>query len=380
MDHKQASSFQKYFATLEDPRIERRKLHPLPDILFITLCASICGAESWRDIVDYAHEQSEVLKSYIDLENGVPSKSTLARVFSLLDPQSFRQCFINWAQALHDVLDDIVAIDGKTLRHSFDRCAEQPAIHMVSAFATQARLVLGQQRIEEKSNEIKAIPALLDLLSLKGAIVTIDAMGCQTAIANKIVAKEADYVLALKGNQSTLHDDVRTFLDAEAAKPVLPAGCHYHEETDCGHGRIEIRRAWVSDQIEWLESKPAWTALQSICMIESERIQGDRSTVERRYYLSSLPPDAALHATVVRSHWAIENTLHWTLDMTFREDQSRVRDRQAAENMAMVRHMAMNLLQSAKKLYKKDMSISRLRKKAGWGAPTLHTILTQPLT
>jgi predicted transposase YbfD/YdcC len=160
--------------------IERRKLHPLPDILFITLCASICGAESWRDIVDYAHEQSEVLKSYIDLEHGVPSKSTLARVFSLLDPQSFRQCFINWAQALHDVLDDIV---------------------------------------------------------------TIDAMGCQTAIANKIVAKEADYVLALKGNHSTLHDDVRTFLDTEAAKPALPAGCHYHEETDCGHGRIAIRRA-----------------------------------------------------------------------------------------------------------------------------------------
>jgi predicted transposase YbfD/YdcC len=247
MGQEQPASFQEYFARLEDPRIERHKLHALSDILFLTLCGSICGAESWRDIVDYAHEQEQILKRYIDLANGIPSKSTIARVFSMLDPDSFRECFINWAQSLHDALDEVVAVDGKTLRHSFDKARDHAPIHMVSAFATQARLVLGQLKTEEKSNEIKAIPELLNLLSLKGTIVSIDAMGCQTAIAEKIVSKEADYVLALKGNHGTLFEEVKTFLDAEAAKPDLPANCHYDEETDYGHGRIEIRRAWVSD-------------------------------------------------------------------------------------------------------------------------------------
>jgi predicted transposase YbfD/YdcC len=377
MNKQQSIDFQHYFATLKDPRIDRHKQHPLSDILFVTLCGVICGAESWRDIEDYAHEQEGFLRRYIELENGIPSKSTLARVFSLLDPEGFKQCFIAWVQALHDVLDEVVAIDGKTLRHSFDTARKKPAIHMVSAFATQARLVLGQIKTEEKSNEITAIPALLDLLSLKGAIVTIDAMGCQTAIAEKIVAKEADYVLALKGNQSTLFDDVKTFLEVESAKPAAQSACDFSEDIDCGHGRIEIRRAWVSDQIDWLESRGAWAGLQSIGMLESERIQGDQSTLERRFYISTLPPQAALMLKVTRSHWAIENTLHWTLDMTFREDHSRVRGRRAAENMAIVRHMALNLLHSAKKHFKKDMSISRLRKRAGWGGDTLHTILMQ---
>ena len=364
MDKKQLAGFQEHFDKLEDPRIERRKLHALSDLLFITLCAVICGSESWREIVDYAQEKEDFLKQYIDLENGIPSKSTLARVFSLLEAESFKECFIQWAQTLHDVLDEVVAIDGKTLRHSFDKANDKPAIHMVSAFATQARLVMGQQKTEEKSNEITAIPALLDLLTLDGAIVTIDAMGCQTAIAEKIVSKNADYVLALKGNQSTLYDDVKTFLDAETNKPLDTSACDFSEDTDCGHGRIEIRRAWVSDQIDWLESKDAWSGLQSVCMIESERILGEKRTTERRYYISTMPAVASSLLTIIRSHWAIENTLHWTLDMTFREDQSRVRNGHAAENMAIVRHLAINLIQSANKLFKQALSNSRLRKKA----------------
>jgi len=376
LNEKAAGCLSEY--SLKDPRIKRKKLHALSDILFLALCGVICGAESRRDIEDYAHQQEEFLSRYIALENGIPSKSTVARVFSLLDPEGFKQCFIAWVQALHDVLDEVVAIDGKTLRHSFDKARKNPAIHMVSAFATQARLVLGQIKTEEKSNEITAIPALLDLLSLKGAIVTIDAMGCQTAIAEKIVAKEADYVLALKGNQSTLFDDVKTFLEAESEKPLAQSACDFSEEIDSGHGRIEIRRAWVSDQIDWLESRSAWAGLHSICLLESERMLGGKSTLERRFYISTLPAQAPLMLNVTRSHWAIENTLHWTLDMTFREDQSRVRGRRAAENMAVMRHIALNLLQSAKKHFKKDMSISRLRKRAGWGGDKLHTILTQP--
>lgn len=377
MDGEDDFSLMDRFAAIEDPRLDRKKLHPLPDILFITLCAMVCGAESWRDIEDFGESKREFFQRYLALENGIPSKSTFARVFSLLDPSAFHACFQEWSQSLSLLAGEVVAIDGKCLRRSFDNASERSAIHLVSAFAAQSRLVLGQQKVAEKSNEITAIPELLKLLSLQGATVTIDAMGCQKAIAQQIVERGANYVLALKGNQPDLLDDVKTFLDSEATKPAATARCHFAEQTDAGHGRVEVRRAWVSDQLAWRTQCSEWTALQSVVLIESERHVAGRVTTERRYYVSSLPADASQHLATVRAHWAIENSLHWILDMTFREDESRIRDHNAAENIATVRRVALNLLQKAKPHYGKTMSIKRLRKNAGWRDKVLADIVTR---
>lgn len=374
MEDKDGFSLVERFAAIEDPRLDRKKLYPLHEILFITLCAMICGAESWRDIEDFGEAKCDFFRCYLALENGIPSKSTLARVFSLLDPKAFQTCFHEWSKSLVFLAEEVVAIDGKCLRRSFDKAAERSAIHMVSAFAAHSRLVLGQQKVAEKSNEIKAIPQLLALLSLKGATVTIDAMGCQRSIAQQIVDREADYVLALKGNQGNLLDDVKTFMDRQATQPAATVLCDFAQQTDAGHGRVEVRRAWVSDQIAWLTQKSDWAGLRSLVLIESERHIGTKVTVERRYYVSTLSADATHHLAVIRAHWAIENSLHWILDMTFREDESRIRNQQAAENIAIIRHAALNLLQKTKGTYK-NMSIKRLRKNAGWKNEVLTSIL-----
>jgi len=371
-----STSFTDHFSKLKDHRINRKKLYPLMEVLFVILCGTICGAESWRDFVIFGKEKLDFLKRYFPFENGVPSKNTFARVMASMNTEAFKACFIQWIQSLHVILKDVIAIDGKTLRHSFDTAKEKTAIHMVSAFATEARLVLGQIKVADKTNEITAIPMLLNLLELTGAIITIDAMGCQKDIAQKIIEKEADYVLSLKGNHSTLHEDVKLFLETEVSKDKSNAISDIHESIDAGHGRIETRKCWVSDEINWLEQKAEWPGLNGIAMIEEIREISGKITKERRFFLTSLPANAELISSAVRAHWGVENSLHWTLDMTFREDESRIRDGNAAENMAVVRHISLNMLQNARKA-EKDVSIRALRKKAGWGNSTLDHIIRQ---
>lgn len=376
MENNTSQTFISHFSTLKDPRINRKKLYPLMEILFVALCGTVCGAESWRDFVLFGKEKIDFLKRYFPFENGVPSKDTFARLFAVLDPDAFKTCFIEWVKSLQDNLKDIIAIDGKTLCNSIDELNNVPAIHMVSAFAASARLVLAQQKTDDKSNEITAIPLLLDLLSIKGSTVTIDAMGCQRAIAEKIQEKEADYVLSLKGNQGSLNDDVRLFLETEAAKNGPSAIEDIYEETDKGHGRIETRKCVVTDKIDWLEQKPQWKGLKTIAMIEETRQTGDKISTERRFFISSLPPVAELIAMAVRAHWQVENALHWTLDVVFNEDNSRVRKKNAGHNMALVRHIVMNMLNKAKACFK-GVGLKALRKKAGWGNSTLDLILQQ---
>lgn len=376
MNASKKPAFLCYFDDLEDPRIDRKKLYPLTEILFIVLCGSICGAQSWRDFVTFGEEKLDYLQRFLLFTNGVPSKNTFARVLSSLDPESFKRCFIAWVQSFQLAIKEVIAIDGKALRKSFDKANGQSAIHMVSAFASATKLVLGQQKVSDKSNEITAIPKLLDLLELDGKIVSIDAMGTQKKIAKKIRSKNADYVLALKGNHSTLHDDIRLFLSTEIQKTKSSKIVDCYEEFDKGHGRIEQRTCYVSDQLDWLEQRTDWTDLKTVAMVESHITAGDKTTTEQRYFISSLPPDAKEIAESIRSHWAIENSLHWVLDVTLREDDSRVRKDNAPENMAMVRHIILNMLQTAKKQFK-DMSLKRLQKKAGWGESTLDMVLMQ---
>lgn len=362
----QTLSFFDFFADLEDPRINRHKLYPLDEILFTTLCAYICDAQSWEDIEDFGHAKIHFLKTYFPYKNGIPSHDTFRRVFSLLDPKQFKICFSNWMQGLQNQLRDHVHIDGKTLRGSFDQASGQKAIHMVSAFASNARLVLGQQKVDEKSNEITAIPQLLELLYLKGSIVTIDAMGCQKSIASAIRKKEADYLLALKTNHGDLYEEVQTYFSGSLHK------IDRDEESDKGHGRIEVRTCSVSDNVEWLSGGREWADLQSIVEIKSLRIQGSKESIEKRYYLSSLKVGAKEMSKAIRSHWSIENSVHWVLDVTFNEDKSRIRKGNGPENMGIVRHMVLNLLRQNQD---DKTSLKRRKRRALYAETYLSNIL-----
>lgn len=361
---------------MTDPRVERSKLYPLQEILFVLLCGSICGAESWRDFVMFGEEKLDFLREHFPFSAGIPCKNTFARVTAAIDPEQFRACFIAWAASLQGVPGEVIAIDGKTLRGSANEVTSTADIHMVSAYGTHSRLVLAQQKVSDKSNEITAIAAVLDLLDITDHIVTIDAMGCQRNIAKKIRDKGADYVLALKGNQGTLSEDVRLFLHTEAAKPVSTAISDTYSEADAGHGRIETRKCVVSSQIDWLEQKPSWSGLSSIAMIEETREFKGRTSTARRFFITSLPANAKQIAQAVRAHWAIENALHWTLDVVFNEDKSTVRTDHAPQNMAIVRHVVLNMLNTAKKHFK-GVGVKALRKKAGWGNDNLRLILKQ---
>lgn len=369
-------SFESHFGSLKDPRIERTKLYPLVEILFLVLCGSICGAESWRDFVLFGKEKLDFLRVHYPFKNGIPSKNTFARVFAALDVEAFKASFIDWVKSLQAILNEVIAIDGKTLRNSLDESSGGSAIHMVSAFATGARLVLAQQTVDEKSNEITAIPKLLSLLDLRGHTVTIDAMGTQKAIAKQIIEQGGHYILALKGNQGMLNEEVRLFLDAEVNKPASAAIDNHYEEVDKGHGRIEVRHCFVSSQVQWLNQKEEWAGLNTIAMIEERQEINGKQSIERRFFISSLPANAKQIGAAVRSHWLIENGLHWTLDVVFNEDQSRVRKDNAAENMALIRHMTINMLNNAKKQMN-GVGLKALRKKAGWGNETLSFILKQ---
>lgn len=371
MEKSKTDSFMEYFSELEDPRIDRRKFYPLEEIILTTVAATICGAEGWVEIQDFGESKLEYLRSYYPFENGIPSHDTYGRVFSLLDTELFEASFLNWVNDFQELNGSVVAIDGKRVRHSYDKSKDKSAIHVVSAFATKFRTVLAQEKVEDKSNEIIAIPKLLDVLDLKGTIITIDAMGCQREIARKIKEKGADYVLALKGNQGNLFDDVKSLFEEEKKNGFKNIDVDFDEAIDAGHGRIEIRRCWASNDIEWLEDKSKWEGIQSIAMIESTRKINDKTETETRLYIASLPPDAKSLNKIVRTHWSIENSLHWVLDVVFREDDSRIREENAPMNMAIIRHVALNLINNARN----KVSIKCFRKSAGWDNKKLDKVL-----
>jgi predicted transposase YbfD/YdcC len=336
-----------YFATVDDPRVDRTKDHALLDIIVIAICAVICGADGWVDVEEFGKTKQAWLATFLALPNGIPSHDTFGRVFARIDPAQFQQSFLQWVQALHQVRGDLIAIDGKTHRGSHDRPAGKTALHLVSAWAAENRVVLGQVAVDDKSNEITAIPLLLDLLDLHGSTVTIDAMGCQTVIADQIVQRGGNYVLALKANQPTLFADVQAlFADARAAQQP-EYGMTTATTTTAGHGRIERRTAFViSDPaaIAYLNAGNRWRDLASVTLIEAERTVNGATTLEQRYYLLNQVSAAATVNDLVRGHWGIENRLHWVLDVTFHEDASRIRSGDAPQNMAVVRHIALNLL------------------------------------
>ena len=326
---------------ITDPRREHQKFHSLIDILVISVCATICGAEHWTEIEEFGKAKQEWFAQFLQLENGIPSHDTIGRVFSLLDSSQLKMSFLDWIQSAVNLSDgSLVNIDGKNLRGSKSLVNGKRALNVVSAWAAEQSLVLGQVKCEEKSNEIRAIPELLGILDLKGCIVTIDAIGCQTEIVREIVAKEADYVISLKGNQGNVHQQVKQYLDWAERIKFQEIEFDYYETLSKGHGRIEKRRCWVTTEIDWLEQRADWANLKSIIMVEAEReVIGGQKTVERRYFISSLEANAKKALRSVRGHWAIENQLHWCLDISFREDDCRTREGNAPENLVISRSL-----------------------------------------
>lgn len=343
------TSLFEHLSVIRDPRQLSKVDHELHDLLILCIVGVICGAEGWQDIEEVGHARLAWFQARGMLANGVPVDDTIARVISRISPVSLEQCFISWMQSVSQATSGkIVPIDGKTLRRSYDKKKRSSAIHMVSAFCAENGMVLGQKKTDSKSNEITAIPALLELLDLTGCIVTIDAMGCQEKIASKIRTGGADYVLAVKKNQKHLFDDIQDFFQTARQHHFECVPFDHFEEAHKGHGRIETRRYWISDCLKTIEKTTKWRDLGCIGMVESERYIDGKTSVERRYFITSLSANAAVFANAVRKHWAIENQLHWVLDVSFREDDSRIRRGNTAENMAVFRHVAINAIRKEK--------------------------------
>lgn len=371
-----------HFAPMRDPRIDRRKEHELTDILVIAVCCLLCGGEGFNDMEDFGKAKFDWFKTFLKLRHGIPSHDTFNRVFAALDPKEFLDCFLRWTQSLRQAVDqEVVALDGKALRRALDR--PESMKYVVSAWAESNALVLGQWKVADKSNEITAVPELLRVLELSGCIVTTDAMGCQKNIAKEIIEADADYVLALKGNHETVHAEVKSFLEATVVEALTPgpkgaklspaaAALVSLETVEKDHGRLETRRYYQSDRLDWFADRAKWEGLKSLGMIETVRQVEGKVTTERRYYLSSLPLDIATFARAVRSHWGIENKVHWIMDVCFREDQSRARTGYAAENLATLRRLALNLLRQDKT---KKRGIKGKQLNAGWDhAYLLHLL------
>ena len=376
MGSRGGGSLVEHFGNLEDPRRDQGKRHQLLDIIAMTVCAVVGGAEGWSDVELFVKCKYEWFQGFLDLPNGVPCSDTFARVFTRIDPEQFQDCFMDWVSSISRLTQgQVIAVDGKTLRRSHDRNSGKAAIHMVSAWATENSLVLGQTKVDEKSNEITAIPELLSLLDLSGSIVTIDAMGCQKKIAQQIVSQDADYVLAVKENQGRLLEDVADLFSCGQRTGFEDMQHDFCQTLDKGHGRIETRGCWTIDspeQLSYLDTGGDWLGLRSIGMVAAERRVGNRVSVEYRYYISSLASDAKGLLQATRS-WGIENRVHWVLDLSFREDESRVRMGNAAQNLAVIRHMALNLLRKDRA---SKTSIKARRKLAGWDNDYLLAILS----
>lgn len=346
---------------LPDPRKDRTRLHRLEDILVIAICALICGAESFEDMEVFGDSKEEWLRTFLKLEHGIPSHDTFNRLFAALDPEKFLEAFMRWTESLRKaVAEEVVALDGKALRRAID-AGQCPKV-VVSAWAAGSGLVLGQRKVEDKSNEITAVPELLRTLELSGCIVTLDAMGCQKQIAREINEADAKYVLALKGNQGTAYEEIKSYLDEAIA--AGRAELHSCEHVDKGHGRIEVRRYWQSTQLDWFADRGLWEGLCSVGAVEAVRDINGKQSVERRYFLSSLTLDVERFARAVRGHWGVENQLHWVLDVVFNEDQSRARTGYAAENLATLRRWSLNLVRAD--TLKAKNSLKGRRKAAGW--------------
>jgi predicted transposase YbfD/YdcC len=366
MSDSPVAPFSKHLECVQDPRRHNTR-HLLHDILVVALCAIISGADSWTQVAEYGRSKLEWFKSFLPLPNGIPSHDTFGRLFAMIDPKEFQTFFKRWIQDFSESLQNkTVSIDGKTLRGSHDRASGKSAIHMVSAWLSGAGLVLGQRKTDDKSNEITAIPELIKTLALEGAIVTIDAMGCQKEIARTIIEKDADYILHLKENQKTLHDNVSLFFK-DPGKPL-----DTFQTIDGDHGRIETRRYSTTDDIDWLQGNHEWPDLKTIVQVVREREVEGTASKETAYFISSLENHPPAIAKAIREHWGIENSLHWCLDISFREDHCRVRKDHAPENFGILRHMAINLLKREKSL-KGGLQTKRL--KAAWDHKYLLKIL-----
>jgi predicted transposase YbfD/YdcC len=371
------NSLLSHFATLPDPRVERTRLHPLANILVIAICAIICGADDWVSIEDYGEAKQEWLSGFLDLSNGIPAHDTFGRVFSLLDPDTLQACFISWIKSIAQLSDgEVVAIDGKLLNGSADAPKGRRAIDMVSAWACGNRLVLGQVKVDAKSNELKAVPELLELLDLKGCIVTADAMSTHEEIAGIVHSKGADYVLPLKDNQPLLRQAVEEYFDFALQR--LPADAPVLAElqtVEDDHGRMDIREYFITEDVSWLPGvtgKPLWPGVRSIGMVRSLRVVNDKESTFTRYYITSLPADAAKFANAVRSHWCVENQVHWVLDVAFDQDNNRTRTGHSAHNLAILQTIGLNLL---KRETSKKLGIKNRRLSAAWDDAYLAKVL-----
>lgn len=371
MPEQPPGTLEEHFASLTDPRVERTREHKLLDIVAIAICAVICGADGWTDVAAFGQVKEAWLRTWLELPNGIPSHDTFGRVFARLNPQEFEQCFLARVQAISQLTrGQVIAIDGTTLRRSQDRALGKPAIQMVSAWASANHLVLGQRTVDERSNEITAIPALLQALEISGCLVTLDAIGCQTEIAAQIVDQGGDYLLALKENQEHLRQDVHSLFQWAENLNFQGMAHDRYQKVNKGHGRLEKRQCWTLSDPTCLQMLPdfeRWQNLRTLVKVRAERRQSGQTTVKIRYYLSSLagptPGSAQTALEAVRSHWSIENEVHWVLDLSFREDASRIRKDNGPENFAVLRHIALNLLKQERSA---RVGIKARRLKAAW--------------
>jgi len=365
--------FLSHFKDLKDPRQQAKVTYPLDEILLLCLLAVLAGAENVTDIALFGRTKLDLLRRFRPFAEATPAHDHLGDILAVLDPEQFQRCFVGWVAALSGTPEGAIVVDGKTVRRSGGKTKGQAPIHMVSAFAERQRLVLGQAKVAEKSNEITTIPKLLEMLAIEGAIITIDAMGCQRDIAQKVLDKRADYVLALKGNQGSLRDDVEAFVAEQKATGFKDATVSRDRTVDGDHGRIETRTTTVIHDPRWLQERHNWPGLNAVVMVESEREIAGRTERETRYYITSLVLLACLLAPIVRGHWAIENSLHWVMDMVFRDDECRLRTDHAPANFYTIKHMAQNLI----RLAPGKASLRLKRKNAGWNDDFLASLINR---